>query len=65
MFSVRIENEMPYFSLEYYEHLAIQEIVKIIEEKSNNKKIKIYKLINHIKSNNDTRIVRFYSNLEL
>lgn len=49
MFSVRITNEMPLYS----------------QEKSNNKKIKIYKLINHVKSDNDTRMVRFYSNIEL
>ena len=50
---------------EYYEHLAVEEIVKIILERSNNQKISIYKLIDRIEHNQDTKIVKFYSNIKI
>lgn len=50
---------------QHHEHLAIEEIVKLLTEKSNKGKIIIYKLIDRIETNKQTRYVTFYSNIRI
>jgi len=66
-FRVIIDSEYPsYINIkQHYEHLAIEEIVKLLTEKSNKGKIIIYKLIDRIETNKQTRYVTFYSNIKI
>lgn len=52
------------FATEYYENLAMEQIVEIILKKLlNNQKLKIYKLISHITVDKDTRSIVYFSNI--
>lgn len=61
--SVSIGDEFP-LSEQYYESVAIQEIIKIIKDKYNNQNIYIYKIIDRIESDQSNRVVKFYSNIK-